>query len=226
MVVLIWNLLSIDTWDIPNQRYLKKDVNRTTNLILHQFDNNLSAISIKKFIKESNRLKKEPFGGFILAGESFTNRVMKNREVTYFDIIEELAPIKDSNIYVGDIFLLVNIDFPADFWDIKSWDIVTKNFSNLAKATKDIGLRGIVLNTTSKTKNSYKMINFQFPSRDDIEKNSTKYQNWEIRGAKYYKSIKGYRNSNYTFLEHIKRVTQLFRKIMSQYLLNIQILLF
>jgi len=214
LVVFIWYLLSIDYFGIYKTDILKKEENRTTNLILHQFDNNLSAISIQDFIKESNRLKKEPFSGFILA-ESFTNKIMKNREVTYLEIVEELAPLKDLNISMGDIFLLVNIDFPADFWNNKAWDMVTKNFSNLTKAIKDIGLRGIVLNTTPKTENSYKMINFQFPSRNSIEKNATKYQNWEIRGAKYYKSIKnGYRNPNYTFLEHIKKVTQLFRKIM------------
>jgi hypothetical protein len=224
LVATIWYLLSIDYFGIYNDKSINtiqqenniiQKEQESKYLLLQQAENNISAISVSSLIKGLDKINKLPFNGIIIYGESFTDKIMKNQDVKYQDILDELKPLRDSNTSNIEIFLLVDIDFPGDFWDNNIWSRITKNFSNLAKATKDLGFKGIVIDTTPKSQNAYKMINFKFPSIDDIEKNSTIFDNWEIRGAKYYKSQHfGYRNRGYSFLEHIKRVTQLFRKIM------------
>jgi len=221
LVVTIWYLLSIDYFGIYKAGNLQLNKNRETldskeskYLILQQSDKTISAIPVDRVVKYSEKLKKLPFNGVVVAGESFTNRVMTNKNILYRDILKELEPIKDVNFSNQKIFLLVNIDFPADFWNNQVWNRVTKNFANLAKVANELKFEGIVFNTNPKSKRAYKMVNFKFPSKRNIEINSTIFQDWEIKGANYYKNEMGYRNRDYSFLEHTKRVTQLFRKIM------------
>lgn len=222
LVVTIWYLLSIDYFgiykskniDIKQEKSLTKEQERKY-LLLQQSENNISAISVPSLIRGLDKINRLPFNGVVVYGKSFTDKIMRNQDVEYQEVLDELQPLRESNISNIEIFLLVNIDFPGDFWDSNIWNRVTKNFSNLAKVAKELGFKGLVIDTTPKSKNAYKMINFRFPSVEDIEKNSTIFDSWEIKGAKYYRSQHfGYRNRGYSFLEHIKRVTQLFRKIM------------
>jgi len=222
LVITIWYLLSIDYFGIyKSKNNLKltytnsKQEGEDKYLILQQQDKNLSAISVDTLIEYREEFENLPFSGAVIYANSFSDRVMQNKPLEYKDIQKELAPIKDLNITSSkSIFLLINIDFPGDFWNSEIWNRVTKNFANIARVAKELKFRGIVLNSIPLTESGYKMINFKFPSKEEVEENLTIYQPWEIIGAKYYKETIGYRNRDYNFQEHIKKVTQLFRKIM------------
>ncbi len=89
-------------------------------------DRGKSPISGRLFVKHFEKFREEPFNGTILAGESFTDTILGGGDVSYIDIMEELKPIADLNISHSEIFLLVNIDFAGDLWDIPVWSRVAK----------------------------------------------------------------------------------------------------
>jgi len=206
LVFSIWYLLSIDYFGIYEREQVKSVDGDRVKLILHQADRGKSAISVDYFVKHFEKFREEPFNGTILAGESFTDTILGGGDVSYIDIMEELKPIADLNISHSEIFLLVNIDFAGDLWDIPVWSRVAKNFANLAKVADELNLKGIVLDSNPKNDRGKMMVNFKFPSKGDIRREPDSYEAWEIEGAKFYRSVKiGYRNPNYTFSDHIKR---------------------
>jgi len=215
LVFSIWYLLSIDYFGIYEREKVTTLDGDRVKLILHQADRDRSAISVDYLAKHLSRFRDEPFSGIVLAGDSFTDRIFSGDDIKYMDILQELQPLADLNISQREIFLLVNIDFAGDLWDSAIWSRVTKNFANLAKVALELNIKGIVLDSNPKSSNGKMMVNFKFPSRSEIKREPDSYEAWEIAGAKFYKSVKiGYRNPNYTFSEHIRRVTQIFRKIM------------
>jgi len=112
-------------------------------------------------------------------------------------------------------FMQVNIDFPADFWDDKAWNSVTKNFAIVAKVTKDLHFKGIAFDDEPYSPSARKMVNFKFPNHQEIAQNPKHYQPWEKKGSeeKWVDKV-AYRNPNHTFKEHSKKITSRFKNIM------------
>jgi hypothetical protein len=164
-------------------------------------------------IKNYEKIKKLPFSGFIIVGNSFTHLVMKSHtKVTYEEVWDEVKGLK--NLYKNKHnFLQVNIHFPADYWDKEAWELVKNNFTVVAKVAKDLGFKGIVFDDEVYRNRDRKMINFKFPTKDELNRNSTA---WEREGSEENPIFDkyAYRNSKYTFKEHIDKVTSLFKKIM------------
>ncbi len=73
--------------------------------------------------------------------------------------MEELKPIADLNISHSEIFLLVNIDFAGDLWDIPVWSRVAK-ICNLARLPDELNLKGIVLDSNPKNDRGKMMVKF------------------------------------------------------------------
>ncbi len=164
------------------------------------------------FIKNYNKIKELPFAGFVMVGDSFTHEVMgRDSKIDIKDIYRELKGLK--NLYKQkEIFLQINIDFPADFWNDKAWEQVSKNFATVARVAKDLNLTGIVFDDEPYNDNAHKMNNFKFPTREEITKESKR---WEIKGVQpSWVDKKGYRNPNYNFKEHMTKVTERFKDIM------------
>ena len=87
-----------------------------------------------------NRIKELPFDGFVIVGNSYTDKVMKSGvKLTYRDVWSEVKGLK--NLY-GDKknFMRINMDFPEDFWNNRAWRRVTDNFVIVARVAKDLGL--------------------------------------------------------------------------------------
>jgi hypothetical protein len=163
-------------------------------------------------IKNHQSINKLPFSGFVMVGESFTKEVMhKGVELKYNDVWNELKGLK--GLYKNKHnFLQINIDFPADFWDDKKWNIVTSNFAIVAKVAKDLNFQGIVFDDEPYTQTAHQMNNFKFPNKKSI---NSKSKPWEIKGSEdEWVDEKGYRNSQYNFKEHMNKVTSRFKEIM------------
>lgn len=147
-----------------------------------------------------------------MVGDSFTNKVMiRDSKIYSKDIYRELKGLK--NLYKHkEIFLQINIDFPADFWNDIAWNRVSKNFATVAKVAKDLNLTGIVFDDEAYNDNAHKMSNFKFSTKEEIIKESKR---WEVKGVQpSWVDKKGYRNPNYNFKEHMAKVTDRFKDIM------------
>ncbi|MBU1667652.1 hypothetical protein KKC13_04480 [bacterium] len=169
----------------------------------------------KNLIDNHNSIKKLPFSGFVMVGDSFTDRVMKADEtLTYEEVWSEIKGLQ--HLYKNKHnFMQVNIHFPADFWDDKAWNRVAKNFGVVAKITKDLHFKGIVFDDEPYSTSALQMINFKFPSKEEISKKPTHYQAWEKKGSEdTWVDSNAYRNPNYTFEEHSKKITSRFKSIM------------
>ena len=163
-------------------------------------------------IENYQTINKLPFSGFVMVGNSFTKEVMKPYKIVkYRDVWSEVKGLK--HLYKNKHnFMQINMEFPADFWNDRAWDRVTKNFAVVAKVAKELNFRGIVFDDEPYTKTSNKMNNFKFPTINEINKKS---ERWEIKGSeKEWVDKKGYRNPKYNFQEHMEMVTFRFKKIM------------
>ena len=167
-------------------------------------------------IKHYKMINKLPFSGFVMVGESFTKEVMHGEvELEYKKVWSELKGLK--GLYRDkEIFLQINIDFPADFWDDKGWSCVYHNFEVVAKVAKELNFKGIVFDDEPYSKRAEKMSNFKFPARSEIRATSKR---WEIKGSeKEWVDKRAYRNPSYNFKEHMAKVTLRFKEIMQKML--------
>ncbi len=167
----------------------------------------------KNLIKNYKKIKELPFSGVIMVGDTFTHKVMKPNEIlNYKNLLAELEDLK--NLYKNkQIFLKVNIHFPADYWDKKAWKQVEENFAILAKVVKDLNFTGIAFDDEVYRDVDRQMINFKFPAKAELTKKST---SWEIKGSEENPSFDeyAYRNPKYNFKEHMEKLTSLFKGIM------------
>jgi hypothetical protein len=178
--------------------------------------NHWSSMLPKNFIENRDHIEKLPTAGFVMVGESYTNRVMApDTTVTYQEVWREVKGLK--NLYKDKHnFMQINILFPADFWNDEAWSRVEKNFAVVAKVAKDLGFEGIVFDDEAYSDRAIKMANFKFPTTKEIQENPKKYADWERRGAEGNPAFDehAYRNKHHTFKEHIAMVTQRFKSIM------------
>jgi len=175
----------------------------------------------KNFIANHEHISKLPFSGFVMVGNHYTDLVMeKDRKLTYNYIWNEVKGIKD--LYPNkENFLQINIHFPSDFWDDYTWEQVSKNFALVAQVAKDLGFKGIVFDDEPYSKEAQKMVNFKFPTSKEIKKNPKRYEDWEKAGAEgSWVDENAYSNPNYTFKEHMDKVTLRFKNIMSNMVKN------
>lgn len=171
----------------------------------------------KNLIENHETIKKLPFSGFVMVGNSFTNRVMKpNETVRYKEVWSEVKGLQ--NLYKNQHnFMQINIDFPADFWDDKAWNRVTQNFAVVAKVANNLHFKGIVFDDEPYSPSAKKMVNFKFPTKKEITKNPKQYQKWEKEGSEdTWVDKVAYRNPNHTFVEHSQKITSRFKSIMQE----------
>ena len=167
----------------------------------------------KNLIQNHDTIKELPFSGFVIVGNTFTHEVMKaETKLDYQKVWNEVKGLK--NLYKNKHnFLRINIHFPADYWDKAAWEQVEKNFAIVAQVAADLNFKGIVFDDEVYRNNDIKMINFKFPNKEELNKNSTA---WEKKGSEENPIFDeyAYRNPKYTFKEHSEKVTSLFKKIM------------
>lgn len=169
----------------------------------------------KNLIKNHKTIEKLPFSGFVMVGNSYTNRVMEaNETLTYQEVWSEVKGLK--NLYPNrHNFMQINIGFPADFWDDRAWNRVTQNFAVVAQVAQDLNFKGIVFDDEPYSKSALKMINFKFPNQEEIAKNPKQYHAWEKKGSQSsWVDSNAYRNPKYNFEEHSKKITARFKNIM------------
>ncbi len=157
-----------------------------------------------------------PFSGFSMVGNSYTNLVMKKGvKLSYNYIWDEVKEMKGLYPYKEN-FMQINIGFPADLWDDKAWNQVSKNFALVARVAKDLGFKGIIFDDEPYSKEAQRLLNFKFPTKKEIAKNPKKFTAWEQHGAELaWVDENSYRNPKYSFKEHINQATLRFRDIMS-----------
>lgn len=173
----------------------------------------------KNFIDNHEYISKLPFSGFVMVGNHYTDLVMeKGRTLTYKYIWDEVKGVKD--LYPNkENFLQINIHFPADFWDNEAWKQVSKNFTLVAQVAKDLGFKGIVFDDEPYSKTAQKMVNFRFPTKQEISNHPQKYSSWEKEGAQLnWVDRESYRNNNHSFKEHTTQLSSHFKDIMSSML--------
>jgi len=228
----IWFLLSIDYFNIydnenkfeNNQNLIIENIKSKEKkyLILHQGGMGWRPMLAKNMIKNHNYIETLPFDGFTMVGNSYTDRVMqKDTTVTYKEVSKEVKGLKNLYKIKTQNFMIIDIHFPADFWNDKAWGRVAKNFAVVARVAKELGFKGIVFDDEPYTKDAYKMTNFRFPTKDEVRKYPNRYKEWEKKGAEpkwvdYSKNKEAYRNKKYNFKEHIAKITQRFKKIMEE----------
>jgi len=164
------------------------------------------------FVKNHETIKKLPFSGFVMVGDSYTNISMKKGiKLDYKTVWDEVKGVK--NLYPNKHnFMQINMDFPGDFWDDKVWDNASKNFAIVAKVAKDLNFKGIIFDDEPYNLNAQKMNNFKFPNKDEIKRDS---KQWEVKGSEEsWVDTNAYRNPHYNFQEHMQKVTQRFKNIM------------
>ena len=185
------------------------------HLILAQGDAWLPSMP-KNLIQNHDYIEKLPFSGFIMVGNTFTNITMKRGvKLTYNEVWDEVKGLKNLYKEKTENFLRVDITFPGDFWDREAWQQVNRNFEVLAMVAKDLGFKGIAIDDEGYGPTAKKMINYKFPTEDEVMRNPRAYREWQRKGAQY-KSVDsdGYSNPLYTFKEHMTKVTSLFKDIM------------
>jgi len=167
----------------------------------------------KNLTQNHETIKKLPFSGFVMVGNSYTNTVMAaDTKLTYKKVWNEVKSLQ--NLYKDKHnFLQVNVHFPADFWDRKAWSQVIENFAIIAKVSKDLNFEGIVFDDEAYDKSGLQMTNFKFPTKAELKKDSPQ---WEKKGSQKHPGFDedAYRNPKYTFKEHSAKITALFKEIM------------
>ena len=176
----------------------------------------------KNLVPNHKTISKLPFSGFTMVGNRYTNLVMeKDRKLTYNYVWDEVKEMKGLYKKQTHNFLQVNILSPGDFWDDTAWEQVNKNFAIVAKIAKDLGFRGIVFDDEAYNPDAKKMLNFKFPTIKEVENNPKQYSSWEKKGAQHpWVDKNAYRNSQYTFKEHVEKITYRFKKIMNAMVQN------
>lgn len=170
----------------------------------------------KNLIENHNTIKKLPFSGFVMVGNSYTDRVMEaNATLSYEAVWSEVKGLQ--HLYKNKHnFMQINIHFPADFWDNQAWNRVTHNFAIVAKVAKNLHFKGIAFDDEPYSLSALKMVNFKFPTQQEIAHNPKAYQTWEKRGSEANPNFDkdAYRNPHYNFKEHVQKVTLRFKTIM------------
>ncbi|CAA6817675.1 MAG: Unknown protein [uncultured Sulfurovum sp.] len=176
----------------------------------------------KNLVANHERISKLPFSGFIMVGNRYTNLVMDNkRNLTYEYVWNEVKAMQGLYKKQKHNFLQVNILSPGDFWDVKAWQQVTHNFGVIAKVARDLGFKGIVFDDEAYNKSAKSMLNFKFPTINEVQANPKKYTEWEKKGAEHpWVDKNSYRNPHYTFKEHIEKITFHFKNIMQTMVKN------
>ena len=163
-------------------------------LILHQKGHWLPSMA-GNYASRATYINTLPFSGFMMVGNTYTNRVMEVNAplLSYAYIWNEVKSVKD--LYpTKSNFLVVDMHFPADFWDDAVWNNVITNFQTVAKVANDLGFRGIIYDDEAYDLESHKMMNYK-------------------HGNAWY-DVKAYKNPNYTFVEHSAKITARFKQIM------------
>lgn len=170
----------------------------------------------KNLVANHKQIEQLPFSGFVMMGNSYTNRVMKpDTNVSYVEVWNEVKALK--NLYKNrHNFMQIKINFPADFWDDTAWKQVTKNFATVAKVCNDLGFKGIVFDDEPYSPAAVQMVNFKFPTQAEIKKNPQAYKAWEKAGSQKTPNFDedAYRNPQYSFKEHSDKITSRFKTIM------------
>ena len=164
-------------------------------------------------IANHKHIKSLPFSGFVVPGNTYSHKVMQSKtKLNYKDVWNEVKGLK--NLYKNkQNFLLVHIHFPADYWDKEAWEQIVKNFAIVAQVAADLNFKGIVFDDEPYTNVDQKMVNFKFPTKKELDENSTE---WERKGSEESPNYDkyAYRNPKYTFKEHSEKITSLFKEIM------------
>jgi len=181
-----------------------------------------------------------PFSGFVVVGNSYTSYVMSadpdSNNVTYQRVWNEVKSLKDLYTRKTENFLRINIDFPGDFWDDAVWLKTTNNFAAVAKAAKNLGVKGILFDDEAYTSDQHLqtlyMSNFKFPKKAAVQAHPENYALWERKESTenrgdwvdYSCTVNGqelteseecsYRNPAHTFKEHMDKVASRFKAIM------------
>ncbi len=183
-------------------------------------------------IVRQHEIMQLPFDGYTVVGNHFTNEIMGADTLTYDYIMDEEMALVDggetykvrdlADTYPGkDMFLTVKIKFPGDFWDDTVWDRITSNFGVIALVAKDLGFKGIAFDDEADSVATRAMLNFKFPTLDEVDANPNAYTQWEKNGADYaFVDSDGYRNMNYTFEQHIDKVISRYQAIMEAMVAN------
>jgi len=170
----------------------------------------------KNLIEHHQAIEKLPFSGFVMVGNSYTNRVMKKDEKLLYEYVwYEVKGMKNLYKEKQHNFMQINLDFPADFWNDEAWEQTSKNFSVVAKVAKELGFKGIVFDDEPYSQSALRMSNFRFPSKQEVASNPQSFEDWEKKGSELNWVDKlSYRNPNHTFQEHMQKVTERFKAIM------------
>jgi len=194
----------------PEENIIKKK-----HIILAQGDD-WTPLLAENLIKNHSSIEKLPFSGFIMLGNSFTDDTMRKNEIlTHKWVWKEVHGLKNLYKEKTENFLRVNIQFPGDFWDDTIWTKVRKNFGMVARVAKELGFKGIALDDEGYGSLNKRMINFKFPSKSEVKASPNDYTYWEKAGSDYdWVDKYSYRNPDYTFKEHMDKVTSRFKEIM------------
>lgn len=186
------------------------------HLILAEGNGWLSHMA-ENLIENHDKISKLPFAGFVVVGNTFTERCMRKEvTLTYEKVWNEVKGLKNLYKKQPHNFLQINIDFPADFWDDAAWETVRSNFAIVAKVAKELGFKGIVFDDEPYVPSAKKMINFKFPTKNEILKNPNNYHSWEKKGSEEnWVDQYAYRNPKHSFIEHTHKVQSRFKAIMS-----------
>ena len=171
----------------------------------------LMASNLTENYVQINRL---PFSGFVMVGNTFTNKVMKvDVNVSYASVWAELQSLQ--GLYPNKRnFLQINIDFPADFWNDEAWERVSSNFKTVAQVAKDLNFTGIAFDDEPYSKSAMRMVNFKFPNKNELSFHS---KTWEIKGSQdSWVDENAYANKYHSFAEHMEKVTERFKNIMQK----------
>ncbi len=184
-----------------------------------------------------------PFSGFCVVGNVFTSYVMSaapNNNVTYERVWNEVKSLQGVFTRKKENFLVIQVDWPGDFWDDAVWQRTTANFAAVARAAKNLGFKGILFDDEPYAGGQHHfanyMSNFKFPHRDDVKDNPGDYEQWEIDESEHnrgdwvdYRCYIGtdngtelfensedcsFRNPNHSFSEHMDKVAARFKAIM------------
>ncbi|CAA6811817.1 MAG: Unknown protein [uncultured Sulfurovum sp.] len=171
----------------------------------------------ENLIENHATISQLPFSGFVVVGNSFTDLVMKkNQTVTYKKVWQELKGLKNLYKRQRHNFLQINIHFPADFWNNKAWNRVAQNFAVVAQVSKDLGFKGIVFDDEPYTQSAKQMVNYKFPTLEEIKLKPNKYTTHQKQGAEpKWVDQHAYSNKKYSFQQHMNQVSLQFKKIMS-----------
>ena len=84
-----------------------------------------------------------PFDGMTIEMTS-ANATMQGAPISYQTYYDELSPVRGKFTKFTQNFVLVKSQKPGDLFDNAAWNTTAQNFANLARAAKDVGLKGIM----------------------------------------------------------------------------------